>query len=131
MSAADRLSIQLSNYEKLAILRAETERKQEELTEVEVGIRERLTRLETQRYLEALDGWYAQHRPANLPTLAEIEEQEAIRASLRQLIAKLEAAIPDALKAAPAGGQPPPPAPAAGARKAKFDSFEDFVGGKG
>ena len=128
MSAADRIQMQLSNYEKMAILRIESEQRTEELKALEVEIRDKLLLIETQRYLETLSPYYAAQPSAKLPTLEEIEALQQRRNQLQEVLKTIEATFPDLLKA---GGSVPPPAaasPAASgqARKGKFDSFDDF-----
>ena len=129
MSAADRIQMQLSPFEKMAILRVESEQRAEELKAMEVEIRDKLFQIETQRYLEALSPYYAAHPPQKLPTQEEIETLEQRRNQLQEVLKIIEAALPGLLQA---GGMPPPPAaatspPASGqARKVKFDSFDDF-----
>ncbi len=133
MSALEPIQVRLSPFEKLQILRAEFEAKTEELQRHEALIRAQLYKLETQRYLESLDPFYAANPPADLPTKAEMDALSAQRQALANVVKTIEANLPavvEATKNSPAEtGQPAAAAsgPAAGpARKIKFDSFDDF-----
>lgn len=130
MSASEPIRVELSAFEKLAILRAELDERMDELEKLEATIREELTRSETQRYLESLGPYYASNRPADLPTSESIQSLEDRRAQLKNIVTSIEAMIPEVMKMAE--GKEAPAATGGGsqaagsARKARFDSFDDF-----
>jgi len=124
MSGGERIGIQLSNFEKLQILREELEKRQEELTALEVSIRDNLFALERRRYLESLSPYYAAYlADAKLPTADEIAALEERRQQLRQLIQTIESAIAALVPSSAVAVS----AASGAARKSKFDSFEDFA----
>lgn len=131
MSANEPIRVELSPFEKLQILRDQEEDRKKELTEVEVQIREKLAQIETQRYLETLSPYYASNRAADLPSAEDIQTLEQRRTQLGDLLKTIETMIPEVMKAAEgkapaATAQPGASQPAGPARRAKFDSFDDF-----
>ncbi len=144
MPAPERIRITFSPFEKLQILRSELEDRSRELEALEAEIRNKLQLHETQRYLETLSPYYTAQPRQDLPTREEIEALESRRTQLHELIDTIEASIPALLQQAESGGgappQPspagdgaapgaPPPGPQAAAgqaRKARFESFDDF-----
>lgn len=131
MSALELIAVELSPFEKVQILRSELEDRQTELVQIGVDIRTKLQAIETQRYLESLSPYYAANIPEELPTREEIEAMEVRRTQLHELVHNIEATIPVLLDSKGAGAPSPVASPAAGpARKAKFDSFDDFKAAK-
>ncbi len=132
MSALELITVELSPCEKVQILRSELEDRQAELLQIAADIRTKLQAIETQRYLESLSPYYAANIPEELPTREEIEAMEVRRTQLHELVHNIEATIPVLLESKEgAAASPAVASPAAGpARKAKFDSFDDFKAAK-
>lgn len=128
----DRIAIRLTPFEKLQALRDENEERESELLAVEREIREKLFRIERQRYLEGVSPFYASKR-GDIPSMDEIDRLEARRQQLGELLRVIEEQIPLLLQATDrTGAGAPVAAPETGAaaagpaRKMKFDSFDDF-----
>lgn len=127
---AERISVQLTVFNKLEVLRRERGERAEELTEVEAAIRRKIEAVEIHRYLESLSPYYAMNTNG-LPTHDEIDQLEEKRNLLIDLIASIDREIPALNDMAEKGGAaapaeaPPPagqqPAGEGTARKAKFD----------
>jgi len=134
--AAPPITVQLTKFEQIEILRAEIETRDEELRKTEGQIRDILFEIERQRYLQALHPLFAKLSPpqeaANLPQLQT--HKDALRGAIQVMEAALAALEKEtAGQAAPASrglGRPGAgPAGAAGPRR-KFDSFDDFRANK-
>jgi hypothetical protein len=135
------VTIQLSKFEQLEILRQEIEAKETELKHIEKQIRDCMFELERQRFLQTIHPIFQQMtQPEQAPHLPHLHaNREAIAGAIQNMQAMLAA-----LEAETAGQHAPPsrnpgqfqrpgaPAAAPGApRRAKFDSFEDFKASKG
>jgi len=134
------ITVQLSKFEQVEIVRQEIETRETELKHVEKQMRECMFELERQRFLQTLHPIFQQmtkpEQAAHLPQLS------ATRESLAGAIQNMQATL-TALEAETLGQHAPPSrnpglqrapagAPAAGApRRAKFDNFEDFRAAKG
>jgi len=129
------ITIQLSKFEQIEILRLEIEEREEELRQTEIKIRNVLFDVERLKFLKGLHAIYQkQPQPqeaANLPAL------HAQRDALRDALDVLQEAL-SALRRETAGQAPPPgrgagparpgsnpAAPTSGPRR-KFDTFDDF-----
>ena len=134
--AAPPITVQLTKFEQIEILRAEIGSREEEMRKTESQIREVLFEIERQKYLQTLHPLFAKLQPpqdvANLPHL------QTYRETLRGAIQIMEAALA-ALEKETAGQMPPggrgqnrPGVGAAGAAgpRRKFDSFDDFRANK-
>ena len=126
------ISVQLSKFEQLEILRSEIEAREEQLKQTERQIREILYEMERQRYLQSLHAIFAQ---LPLPEGAEnLEQLNQIRDALGDAILAMQAALRQ-LEAETAGQTAPAPRPGmlkqmaaqppsgagAGAPRRKFD----------
>ena len=130
------IQVQLTKFENIEILRQEIELREEELKQTEKCIRGILWEVERQRYLQSVHPLFQQLQApaeaANLPQFLSNREAlasavEAMQATLQRLEAETKGqAAPPGLQ----GGQPSragqPGAAGLGARKSKFDSFDDF-----
>lgn len=133
---AQPISVQLSKFEHIEILRTEIDARQEELKKTEHQIRETLYEIERQRYLQMLHPLFQTMTPpaeaANLP------QYNAHRDALVEAIQAMENTL-TALQAETAGQTAPPtrglsrpgasganPAAGTSAPRRKFDSFDDF-----
>jgi hypothetical protein len=136
------ISVQLSKFEQLEILRGEIELREGELKHVDKQIKDCMFELERQRFLQGIHAVFQQLPPpehaATLPQLNANRQVladaiEAMLAMQKQLEAETsgQAAPPSrnpGLRPGPAAAQP---AGGAGApRRAKFDSFDDFRASK-
>lgn len=106
--ALEPITVTLSTFERLEILRAELKAREEELQQVERELRDAMRALATYKYLKSLSPYYAD-RPAP-PEIATAPELEKRRASLYQVIQVLRAEIPK-LEAAASGSSPQRPEP--------------------
>lgn len=132
---AQPITVQLSKFEQIEILRLEIEARQEELKKTEQQIRECLYEIEKQRYLQTLHPLFQTVPPPE--NAAHLAQFNAHRESLTEAVQVMEAAL-TSLQGETAGQTAPPsrllsrpggPAnPAAGvsAPRRKFDSFDDF-----
>lgn len=132
--AAPPITVQLTKFEQIEILRAEIEARDEELRKTEVLIRDTTTEIERQRYLQTLHVLFSTLPPP--PEAANLPQLEIKRQALREATQVMQVAL-SALEKETAGQIAPPPragglgrpgaAPAAasGPRR-KFDSFDDF-----
>src|SRR5262245_60922262 len=135
------ITIQLSKFEQLEIVRQEIEAKETELKHVEKQIRDCMFELERQHYLQQLHPIFQQmQEPEMAPHLPQLNaNREAIAGAIQNMQGALAA-----LEGETQGQHAPPsrnpgslqrpgtPAAASGAqRRAKFDSFEDFRAAKG
>ena len=129
----DKLSYELTPFERLEIIRLEVEERQEELAEVEATIRGVLYEVERLRLLAGISKAYAK---AKAPEgYDKLDKLEARRVQLGAQIAALKAALPaiETQATGAAGGTAPAagPAGASGGAKAQrkpkgFSSFDDF-----
>jgi hypothetical protein len=123
------ITVQLSKFELIEILRLEIEAREEELRQTEIKIRDVLLEIERLKYLQSLSTFYAkQPQPqdaGNLPQLAA--RREALGEAIETLQAALTALEKETVgQVAPAARlSSPARAGVSGARR-KFDSFEDF-----
>lgn len=132
---AQPISVQLSKFEQIEILRLEIEARQEELKKTEHQIRDCLYEMEKQRYLQSIHALFQSLTPP--AEAANLGHHNAMRDALVDAIQTMESAL-TALQGETAGQTAPPsrglsrPAaavnPAAGvsAPRRKFDSFDDF-----
>ncbi|HEY3319950.1 MAG TPA: hypothetical protein VGP72_05755 [Planctomycetota bacterium] len=129
------ITVTLSKFEQLEILRAEIEAREEELHNLDRQIRELLFELERQKFLKLLHPLFQRMQPpqdlANLGQLNTTREQltDALQ-TMRDTMTALETET--AGQAAPASrlrSNAPPAAPGIGRKK--FDSFDDFKAAKG
>jgi hypothetical protein len=104
--AFEPITVTLSTFEKLEILRGELKAREEELQNVERELKNALRMLATHRYLKGVSPYYAR-RPTP-PEAAAVPEIEKRRQALYQVIQAIRAEVPR-LEAAAAGRQPPPP----------------------
>jgi hypothetical protein len=120
------ITLQLSKFEQLEILRLEIETREEELRNIEKSIRQILWELERQKYLKSLSPFFEQ---LTLPEeAARLPDLEAYRVALGDAIETIRAGVA-ALEKETKDQVPPPKGnmPSRfGPRKAGFDSFEDF-----
>ncbi|HLX64636.1 MAG TPA: hypothetical protein VKX17_25410 [Planctomycetota bacterium] len=134
------ISVQLTNFQQIEILRDQIEEFEEELKKTEARIREALYQVEKQRYLTALHPVF-QHTPPQpdvqaLPELHEARETlssavETMKAALAQLESVTGAVPRPPRPQAPAatrlsGVAPSAPAPGASSaavRRNRFDAF--------
>ena len=132
------ITVQLSKFEQLEILRGEIELREGELKTAEKQIKDCMFELERQRFLQGVHAVFQQLPPpehaANLPQLNANRQVladaiETMQAMMKQLEGETVG------QAAPASRNPgmrPGPAQPQGAapRRAKFDSFDDFRANK-
>jgi len=138
------ITVQLSKFEQLEILRIETDAREDELRALETKIRDILYDVEKRRYLHTLHPIFQEIEPhaemVNYQTL--VQRRQAIDEALTNLkaaTAALEAETAGLSR--PSGALPPgglralqgQPSAAAGAAapRRKFDSFDDFRATKG
>jgi hypothetical protein len=121
--------VQLSNFEKLKILRDQREERAEELNKLEHQIRMLQSQVAEQRYLETLSPYYSM-QSTDLPSPDEVNKLEEKRSMLKELIDTIDREIPETLEKAQSSGESEPapaqqePAqaqPEGTAKKAKFD----------
>jgi hypothetical protein len=135
---APHLSVQLSKFEQLEILRSEIEARQEELKKADSQVREILYEMERQRYLQGIHPLFQQLTPP--AEAANLAQWNAHRDALTDALQFMESTL-NALQAETAGQSAPPsrglsrpgaaaPAAAPGAPRRKFDSFDDFKANK-
>ncbi len=119
--ADEPITLTLSPFEKLQILRKEQADRTAELDSLEAEIRERLYRVERRKYLDSMSSYYASHTAPDVePTdVASLEQQ---RQELKALIQTIKTQIPQLLTASPEA-ETPPAGLASPARKLRFDSF--------
>ena len=126
------ITVQLSKFELIEILRLEIEAREEELRQTEIKIRDVLLEVERLKYLQSVNAFYAkQPQP---PDAGNLPQLEARRGALGEALESLQAAL-SALEKETVGQVAPPAragsaarsgaSPATGPRR-KFDSFEDF-----
>ena len=137
--AAPPITVQLTKFEQIEILRAEIEAREEELRKTEVRMREVLFEMERQKYLKTLHPLYqAVQPPPDAANLTQLNDyREALRGAIQVMQAALAAleketagqAVPPSRSA---GGLRPggPAAAAAPGQRRKFDSFDDFRANK-
>ncbi|MGD0091962.1 MAG: cell division protein FtsA [Planctomycetota bacterium] len=127
------MTIELTTFEQLEIVRTEVEARDEELRQVESKIRTALFEAERLKYLQVLHPSYLELPQP--PDVANVPQLEARREVLRQTLVTLRAAL-SALEKETAGQVAPAPrgktrvVTGAGAatpgQRRKFDSFDDF-----
>ena len=127
------ITVALTDFERLEILRHELELREQELQDAEKDVRRILYEVERQKYLASIHALFQQlpqpEEAANLPQLI------ANRDGLHQAIQAMKAAL-QALEAATRGAAPTAAAPqrpgapqrgsAPGSQRMRFDSFEEF-----
>lgn len=141
------ITVQLSKFEQLEILRLETEAREEELRGLETKIRDILYDVEKRRYLHSLHPIFQELEPhaemVNYQTL--VQRRQALDEALGNLKAttqQLEAETagltrptnslpPGGLRALQASQPGSSGAAGAAAPRRKFDSFDDFRATKG
>ncbi len=112
--ALEAITVTLTTFDKLEVLRTELKTGQEELQAVERDLRSSLRTLATHRYLKSISPYYGS-RPAP-PEAASIPEIEKRRAALYQVIQAIRAEMPR-LEATVSGQQPS----RAEARRSRFE----------
>ncbi|MHC4915711.1 MAG: hypothetical protein ACYTGB_09480 [Planctomycetota bacterium] len=129
------ISVQLSDFNKLELLREENERLGEELAEVEKGIRDVMLAAHKRQFLMSLAPYYASLKEEAAGEAAKVKEFESrrelihaasqvVKVQLDQLEATVGAGAP--------GGQPRAArAPRGSARSSGFESFDDFRQSRG
>ena len=105
----DSMSVALTTFEKLEILRAELKEREQEIQKVERDLNAALRSLATYRYLKSIAPYYA-NKPAP-PEATAVPELEKRRQSLVQVVQAIRAEMP-ALESAAVRGQAPPRAEA-------------------
>lgn len=130
------VSLKLSKFEQIEILRAEIELRDTELKQVEKQIRAVLFEVERQRFLQTLHSVFQQLTPPE--HAAHLPELEANREALFDALAVMQSALKN-LETETTGQTAPPSRssgmirPAGGInapKRAKFDSFDDFKASK-
>ena len=124
------IRVELSDFQKLGLLRDEEERLSEELAEVEKTIREQLLAAAGQQYLNTLASYYASREGgAAGADAAQVPELEARRQLIHQALEVvrvqregLEGALGEEAKRA--SRQPRSQGPAS--KSSNFESFDDF-----
>ena len=118
------ITVELTVFAKIEILRQEIEKRKEELKETEKTIRQVMTELERQKYLKSLHALFQQIEDP--PQAAQLNDYVAYRdavseavAIMQQTLTQLETETKGATPSPGAGGQ-------ADASNVKFDSFESF-----
>ena len=111
----DAITVTLTSFEKLEILRGELKAREEHLQKVEKELRDSVRSLATHRYLKGLSSYYAS-RPTP-PEAASVGELEKHRQALYQVIQEIRAAIPRLEMSVPGQGQP---APRQAGRRSRF-----------
>ena len=101
------VTVTLSTFEKLQILRAELKVREAEFKEVERELRAAMQTLAQHRYLKSVSTFYTgQAAPAEAARVPELDKR---RQALFQVIAALRSEIPRLESAAVAGSPAPPP----------------------
>ena len=123
------ITVQLSKFEQIEILRAEIQTRDEELKQAERLIRETLSEVERQKYLQTLHPLFKELQPPrDAAGLAQLlAKREALGTALQSMQATLTA-----LERETAGqARPIHAAAAAAGAKRRFDSFDDFRANRG
>ena len=111
------ITITLTTYEKIEILRSELKAREEEFKNLEHELRGAMQALAEHRYLKSLSTFYAK-QPVP-PEAAAVPDLEKRRQALYQLIAAVRSEIPKLESAAVSGTAPPPPR--SEKRRARFE----------
>ena len=112
------ITVTLSTYEKLEILRIELKVRQEELRNVEHDLRGAMRALAQHRYLKSLSTFYGgQPAPGEAGKVPELDKR---RQALYQVIAAIRAEVPKLESAALSSASAPPP-PRLGKRRPRFE----------
>lgn len=123
------ITVQLSEFQQLEILRLELAAREEELHQTEAKIREVLFELERLKYLQGLNQLYQkQPQPQEAANLSQMQaRREALRDALDALQAALSALEKETVGQTPhaRGAGLGAPATSAGPKR-RFDSFDDF-----
>ena len=99
----DAVTVTLTTFEKVQILRGELKAREEELQAIEKNLRDALRSLTTHRYLKSISPYYAgRPAPAEAASVPEIEKR---RKALYQVIQAIRAAAPRLEAAVPGKGQ--------------------------
>jgi hypothetical protein len=132
--AAPPITLQITKFEQIEILRAEIEAREEELHKTEVHIREILFDVERLKFLQTIHAIYTrQQQPAEAANLAQLHAQ---RDALREAVQAMQATLAALEKETAGQAAPPSRGPVAarsgaapgvppGSRR-RFDSFDDF-----
>ncbi len=99
------VTVTLSSFERLEILRAELKARVADLQVAEKKLRSALRELATHQYLKGVSPWYAQ-RPVP-PGAASVSELDQQRRALHEVIRAVSAAMAE-LEKATGTGQPAP-----------------------
>lgn len=100
------ITVTLTTYEKLEILRGELKARQEEFKVIEHDLSEAMWALAQYRYLKSLSTYYT-GQPAP-EEAAKVPEMDKRRQAVFQVIAAIRAEIPRLESAAVSGTAPPP-----------------------
>jgi len=115
------ITVTLSTFERLEILRSELKAREEELQGVERDLRNAMRAFATYKYLKSISPYYAD-RPAP-PEVTAVPELDKKRQALYQVIQAIRAEIPRLESSA--GGAPAqavPSAPRAEPRRNRFET---------
>ena len=132
------ITLQLSKFEQIEILRAEIEKREEELKQIERQMREVLFELERQRYLQTVHAMFHEmpqpEQATNMPHYAVAHDTlseaiEAMHATLTRLQSETAGQTAPPSRSAQQA-RPGMAAPSAPAVRRKFDSFDDFKSNK-
>lgn len=102
----DPVTVTLTTFEKLQVLRGELKDREEELQGIEKNLRDALRALATHRYLRSVSPYYANRPPP--PEAASVPEIEKRRQALYGVIQMIRAAIPRLEAGVPAQGHAAP-----------------------
>jgi hypothetical protein len=125
------ITVQLSKFEQLEILRLEIDAREDELRELEAKLKAILYDVEKRRYLLSIHGFFQEVEPhpemVNYQNLAQRRDilGQAIE-TLKSHLTALEAETGTTGAARPALRPAAGPPPAPGAPRKRFDSFDDF-----
>lgn len=127
------ITVQLSKFEQIEILRAESDAREEELRLLETKLKAILYDVEKRRYLQSIHGLFqeCEPHPEMVNYQALCQRRETLGEALDMVKASLAALEAEAGSSAPprsALRQPPTAAglPGAAPVRRKFDSFDDF-----
>ncbi len=127
------INVELTDFNKLELLRDEEESLTEKLAEVEKSIRDGMLAAARREFLMSLSPYYASVAAGEVDVakLRELESQRQLIGSALEVVKAQYEQFEQALGAADQGAKrpgrrSPRPKGAAGARSSSFDSFENF-----
>jgi hypothetical protein len=129
------ISVELTDFNKLELLREEEERLGEELAEVEKSIRDIMLAAEKRAFLMSLASYYAKLKDGAAEDAAKLQEldsrRQLVHAAL-QVVRSHVAQTEQSLGAsAPSGASKAARAPRGSSRSSGFESFDDFRQSRG